>query len=175
MSERSVAGGGAGDRRVVARGDRLAAARFGVAFEAGLRADGLRVGAFRDAGLRRAGRDVLEAAALEARLRTCLVRASRRFIAMSRSAWRAVRSSRACTCLIAVCIVFWPSSTVRSICLRTSGGIRLCASRSADLPAFTACLRSFDRVDARFLAAITTSTNNAQTVRITHRVRMAKR
>jgi hypothetical protein len=63
--------------------------------------------------------------------------------------------------LIAVCIVFWPSSTVRSICLRTSGGTLLCASRSADLPALTALFRSFDRVDARFLAAMTTSINDA--------------
>ena len=132
MSERSGSGPGAGwlpacDAAAVRTdlfGARLAGARFGAAFLAA----GLRVAALRVAGLRVAGRRaVAEAVASDAILRTCLVSASRRFIALSRSAWRAVRSRRLCTCLIAVLSVFCPSCTVRSICLRTSGGTRLSA------------------------------------------------
>jgi hypothetical protein len=38
----------------------------------------------------------------------------------------------------------------------------------------TARLRSFDRVDARFLAAITNLRQHAWAVRITHRIRMGR-
>ena len=110
---------------------RLVEARFGDAMRvAGLRAAGFRAAGFRAAGflvrgLRRAGAagDVTEVASL----RICVLNASRRLIALSRSACRAVRSRRACTCLIAVWTVFWPSLTVRSICFRTSGGTRFSA------------------------------------------------
>jgi len=105
---------------------RLVEARFGDALRvAGLRAEGFRAAGFLVRGLRRAGAagDVTEVASL----RICVLNASRRLIALSRSACRAVRSRRACTCLIAVWTVFWPSLTVRSICFRTSGGTRFSA------------------------------------------------
>ena len=101
----------------VARGDALRVEALGVV--------ALRVVALRVAGRVRVVAD--EAAAAAAMLRTILLSSSRRFIAFCRSACLAVRSSRVSTCLIAVWMVFWPSLTVRSICLRTSGGSRLCA------------------------------------------------
>jgi hypothetical protein len=110
---------------------RLARARAGdvlgvalvAAREDGLRFAALRVVALLVVALPGAGR-VLEAAD-EAMFRTCRLSSSRRFIAFSRSACRAVRSTRFSTCLIAAWIVFWPSLTAFSTCLRTSGGNRL--------------------------------------------------
>jgi hypothetical protein len=81
-SEPGDSGGGAGVDLLAAR---LVDERRGGALRvAGLRAAGLDAAAFRVAGLRVVGRAVV--AGREARLRTCLLSASRRFMARSRSA-----------------------------------------------------------------------------------------
>lgn len=117
-------------RRLVGLVRLRAGEALAVAVPRAARGDALRVEALGVVALRVAGRVRVvadEAAAAAAMLRTILLSSSMRFIAFCRSACLAVRSSRVSTCLIAVWMVFWPSLTVRSICLRTSGGSRLCA------------------------------------------------
>src|SRR6266851_1419566 len=95
------------------------AAAFGAAaLRALLRVAGRRAG--RRAVADVAGRDDAERASCC----TCLVNASRRFIAFSRSTWLAVRSSRLRNSLTALSTAFCPSLMPWSICLRTSGGMR---------------------------------------------------
>ena len=74
----------------------------------------------------------------------------------SRSACLAALLTRVRTSLTAVSRRFCPSLIDRSICLRTSGGRRFSADRSADRPAFTARFNR-EREAARFLVAMVTS------------------
>ena len=168
----SIDGGVA--RRVVVRragafraaGLRAAGLRAAGLRAAGLRAAGLRAAGLRAAGLRAAGlrvaarRTVVEAAArlvtLTASFVTCLLRSSSRFITRSRSACRAAWLTRVRTSLTAASKRFCPSLIDLSICLRTSGGTRFSADRSADLPALTARF-SLERGEVRFLVAMFTS------------------
>ncbi|OLD26065.1 MAG: hypothetical protein AUG06_11315 [Actinobacteria bacterium 13_1_20CM_2_65_11] len=128
---------------------RRGAARRAAGFGAGAFAVALRV-AGRRAVRRVAGRDDAD----RAMFCTCLLNASRRFNAFSRSTWLAVRSRRVRSCLTALSSVFWPSLIPRSICLRTSGGRRLSAWRRYDRPALTARFNNLDCDDARFLGAM---------------------
>jgi hypothetical protein len=148
----------------LAAGLRAAVLAFGAA---GLRAAGFRAAGFRAAGFRAAGRLVgarraLVAAAgravttLRASCATCLLRLSSRFITLSRSAWRAAWLTRVRTSLTAASKRFCPSLIDLSICLRTSGGTRFSADRSADLPALTARFKR-ERGVFRFLVAMVTS------------------
>lgn len=95
--------------------------------------------------------------ALRASCCTCLLRPSRRFNTLSTSACLALRLTRVSIWWTADITLFSPSLTVRSICLRRSGGTRFSAWRRAFLPAVTALPTNperLDRDDARFLAAI---------------------
>ena len=106
---------------------------------------------------------------------TCLLNASRRFNAFSRSTWLAVRSTRLRSCLSAPSNAFCPSFMLRSICFRTSGGRRFSACRRYDLPALTARFKNLDRDDARFLVAMLTLRCYAVRPAITHRVSIGSR